>query len=305
MSKPQVVFFGTGPVAAKSLELLLSNFNVEAVITKPKPAHHRGSFPVAEVASKNKLTIHEVTDKKSLSGLFERTKFKSRVGILIDFGIIVRKDVIDSFEKGIVNSHFSLLPEWRGADPISFSILSGQKETGVSLMLINEKMDEGLLLSQSPVRVDDSDTTDILTAKLIAESDESLKSVLKLWLNDEISPAKQEDVTIAMSSTPTYSRKLTKEDGLLDFTKPAEQLEREIRAYLQWPKSRTKLNDLDIIVTKAHVVDLLGAPGSIEVGKNELIIFTDRQALSLDEVQPSGKPAMPITAFLAGYRNRL
>src|SRR5687768_10593623 len=125
-----IVFFGSGPVAAESLRLLAQDFTIEAVITKPRAAHHKGDVPVLTLAESLGLPTETAYDKKSLDKLFETKAFKSRLGVLVDFGIIVSQAVIDYFPFGIVNSHFSLLPEWRGADPITFSILSGQKETG-------------------------------------------------------------------------------------------------------------------------------------------------------------------------------
>src|SRR5690349_11528911 len=123
MKKPSFVFFGSGPVAAESLQLLMQNFSVEAVVTKPKPAHHRGAFPVLEVAEKFALPVYTVSNRSELSELINGKPFASKLGVLIDFGIIVGRDVIDYFPLGIINGHFSVLPQWRGADPISFAIL--------------------------------------------------------------------------------------------------------------------------------------------------------------------------------------
>lgn len=306
--KTSVVFFGTGPVAAQSLELLLNTFDIEAVITKPKPVHHRGEFPVLEIAKKHHLTVHEVTDKISLSKLFKTTEFNSEVAILIDFGIIVTNDIIDYFKKGIINSHFSLLPEWRGADPITFSILSGQKETGVSLMLLVEAMDEGPLLAVGKQLIDTHDTTTSLTQKLITLSDILLQKEVPEYLSGSTNGIEQSKMYTLIPDYPrhaSYSRKLTKNDGIFDFNKPAMILEREIRAFKQWPKSKTVLHGNELVITGAHVVDESGIPGTYEIRKNELIIFTSEQALSIDELKPSGKGAMPITAFLAGYKDRL
>src|SRR5689334_6869060 len=109
-----IVFFGSGPVAAKSLELLAKDFSIEAVVTKPLPAHHKAIFPV--LASAKKLGIHTLTpsNKRELSALFAERPVKSRLGVVIDYGIIIGQDVIDYFPLGIVNSHFSLLTRWRG-----------------------------------------------------------------------------------------------------------------------------------------------------------------------------------------------
>ena len=125
--KPSFVFFGSGPVAKRNLEQLLDSFQLEAIITKP--ATLRDMAAIAGNAP-----VFAVQNKSELDELITTKKFTSQLGVLIDFGIIVSQKVIDSFPRGIVNSHFSLLPELRGADPISFAILEGLRETGVSLM---------------------------------------------------------------------------------------------------------------------------------------------------------------------------
>lgn len=306
--KTSVVFFGTGPVAAKSLELLINNFKIEAVITKPKPIHHKGEFPVLEIAKKYNLPLVEVTDKNSTSESVKEQNFSSKLAILIDFGIIIAQDVIDSFEKGIVNSHFSLLPEWRGADPITFSILSGQKQTGVSLMLVVEKMDEGPLLAVGIEELSGLETTPELTDRLIYLSDALLEKELPRYLAGETSGIEQNKMNELIPNypiKPSYSRKLSKNDGLIDWGKPAEVIEREIRAFQGWPKSKTTLNGFDLIITKTQIVNENGKAGEYRAGKSDLLVFTADKAISIDEIKPAGKQAMSIAAFLAGYRDRL
>lgn len=320
LKKDKVVFFGSGPVAAKSLELLAKNFEIEAVVTKPKPAHHRGSFPVLDVAESLELKVHTVSNKGELSALIATKPFSSTAGVLIDFGIIVAEDTIDYFPKGIVNSHFSLLPEWRGADPITFSILSGQKQTGVSLMLLVEKMDEGPLLSFGVCDILDTTTTTTLTDELIHLSAALLRDTLPSYMNDTpmtetgniVHPRTQEEVCRmrGVPYEPTYSRKLTKEDGRLDWHKSAEELEREIRAYIEWPKSYTTLGDIDVIITKAHVIPVNhpnDSPGSVSVVKeaNELMVECGNGTICIDKLKPAGKKEMTTTEFIRGYGNRI
>src|SRR2546430_10003404 len=109
-----VVFFGSGPVAAESLRRLAKHVSIEAVITKPRPAHHHGPVPVLEISEKLGLPVHTAENRRQLNELFVGAAFSSRVGVLIDFGIIVSQQVINYFPLGIINSHFSVLPEWRG-----------------------------------------------------------------------------------------------------------------------------------------------------------------------------------------------
>ncbi|HSW80465.1 MAG TPA: methionyl-tRNA formyltransferase [Candidatus Saccharimonadales bacterium] len=312
MKKPSetIVFFGSGPVAAKSLQFLASIFEIEAVVTKPRPTHHKGDFPVLDVVDELRLKKITVTDKASLDELINIERFKSKLGVIVDFGIIVSQKVIDNFPLGILNSHFSLLPEWRGADPISYAILSGQKQTGVSVMLLVEKLDEGPLLAQAPFDIPSDFTTPQLTEALVDLSNQNLKFIIPKWLNGEIEAMPQDKVTIAASPKPSYSQKLSKDDGIIDWHKSAEVLEREIRAYIEWPKSRAKLADLDVIITEAHATPgqkKHDAPGKILVlnNGNDFAVTTGDGSLVIDKLKPAGKQDMTAKAFLAGYKNRL
>ncbi len=300
MSRIPVVFFGSGPVAAKSLELLVAHFDVVAVVTKPKPPHHRGDFPVISLSKELDLPLYTVSSKKELSELIATKPFKTEVAILIDFGIIVTQDVIDYFPKGIINSHFSLLPEWRGADPITFSILSGQKKTGVSLMLIDEGMDTGNIIRQKSLAISPTATTNSLTEELAHLSNDLLQEDVSRYLSGEL-PARSQP----HPDRATYSRKLTKQDGELDFSKPAEVLEREVRAFIEWPKSYIKLAGIDVIITSVLVTNDSGEAGKVEVKDKQLLIYCGQGALQILELKPASKQAMSAQAFIAGYGLRL
>ena len=295
-----VVFFGSGPVAAASLLLLVRHTTVEAVVTKPRPAGHTGSVPVIEAAEDLHLPVYFAENRHALDALHTAKPFQSRVGVLVDFGIIVSEAVIDYFPLGIVNSHFSLLPEWRGADPITFAILSGQRETGVSLMLLVAAMDEGPLLAQQPYPLSNAITTPELTNALIGVSDMLLADTLPKYMHGSVKPYPQDT-----NRQPTYSRRLTKADGIVDWHKPAYQLEREIRAYQDWPKSTTRLAGKDVVITMAKVCDRQGPAGTVVIERNRLILCCGEGALEVLRLKPAGKPEMGAEAFLAGNRQRL
>ena len=302
MDEP-IVFFGTGPVAAASLALLAQSFTIEAVVTKPRPAHHRGSVPVIETAEKLGLRILTVVNKTSITGTIRTAGFAARVAVLIDFGIIVEQAAIDAFPLGIVNSHFSLLPQWRGADPITFSILSGQSKTGVSLMLLVEAMDEGPLLAVGEYDLAPDITTPKLTHDLVGLSYALLKDALPKYVTGKVKGITQERSAeiVGYSAEPSYSRKLTKEDGILDFTKPATQLEREVRAYAEWPKSRTVLGGHAVIITAAKAADGEGTPGEIWHAGKALGVYCTKGVLVIEKLKPAGKSEMTAEAFLNGY----
>ncbi len=299
-TNPPAVFFGSGPVAARSLELLLKHTAIEAVITKPRPAHHRGSVPVLELAEKVGLKIFTVSSKTELDQLVESTNFDSKYGILIDFGIIVSQKVIDSFDYGIINSHFSLLPHLRGADPITWSIANGDSQTGVSLMLIDKGMDTGQLLTQQAIDISPNDTSASLTEKLIGLSDQLLQQTIGPYLDGQITAYDQPNPDQA-----TYSRKLQKSDGIIDWSQPAELIERQVRAFADWPQCRTKLGDVEVIITSAKVVNQSGVPGKYQLDSYSLTVYAGQKALSINSLKPLGKKEMPIRAFLAGYKAKL
>ncbi len=287
---PKIVFFGSGPVATATLNGLLPHFDIEAIITKPRANGHRGDVPVLELAKERNIPVFTPTNKKELTELFETAALTSKVGLVVDYGIIISRAVIDYFPKGIVNSHFSLLPHWRGADPITFSILGGQPHTaGVSIMLINEKLDEGELLTQEPFAISPTITTPTLTDVLVQLSNTLLIDMLPKYIAGSVTPYPQP------TTPPSFSRKLTKKDGVLDTKKPAHALALEVRAFAGWPKSRLTLFDNDIIVKTARVAaNLTDGALVIACGNNTFL-----EILTL--TAPSGK-TMTGADFLRGYK---
>lgn len=287
MSKT-IVFFGSGPVAAQSLEFLAAHFDIEVVITKSVPAHHKGIAPVEELARTLGLPTLFASTKRELDTIITEQNFKSSIGIIIDYGVIVSQMVIDAFELGIINSHFSLLPQWRGADPITFSILSGQQKTGVSLMIIDEGLDTGTLITQRNIGIEPTDTTPTLTDKLVTLSNELLLKYVPRYTDGEIKLRHQPHPDLA-----TFSCKLTKADSILDFSKPADVLEREVRAFTGWPKSRMSYGIHPIVVLKAHVETTKKTPLSMLCGDGAFLVIDELTA-------PSGK-TMTAEAFVRGY----
>ena len=149
------VFFGSGPVAAASLKALMQWQPISAVVTKQTPPHHKEAAPVEVYAIQNNLPLLYADTKRQLEALVLPD---CAYGIVIDYGVIISDGVINHFPLGIINSHFSLLPEWRGADPITYALLSGQKTTGVSLMRIDAGLDTGPLIATKKVTITSDDT---------------------------------------------------------------------------------------------------------------------------------------------------
>jgi len=283
-----LVFFGSGPVAADSLDFLSKEFTIEAVITKAVPSHHKLPAPVETLASKLGLKTFFASNTAELYSLFESFNPTSSLGIVVDYGVIIPSSIIDSFSLKIVNSHFSLLPEWRGADPITFSILSGQKKTGVSLMVIEPELDTGKLITRKSIKIENNENTATLTSKLIPLSNELMGEYIPLYMNGQIKPKNQPHPNRA-----TYSKKISKSDGKIHLSKPAKDIEREIRAYIGWPASYVDIFNKTIKITKAHVSAKANTNIDLKCGDGEFIVIDEL-------IAPSGKK-MSAEAFINGY----
>jgi len=306
MNKPRIIFFGTGPVSLATLEGIHQVFEVEAIITKPdrvSPSGRTHDHPVKQFGADHSIPVHQVATEHMLQELVVQQRFTSRVGLVVDFGMIIPAQTIDAFELGIVNSHFSLLPQLRGADPITFAILEGLKTTGVSLMTIVPALDEGDILVQQEYTIPAGATTPDLTDALVELSNQMLIEDLPRYIEGQLPPAPQEGV-------PTYTRKLTKTDGEIDWQKPAIRLEREVRAYSGWPGSRTQLLGKEVIVTASHVLvgnpptDGESTPGRVITHDNVLQVAAgDGGWLAIDRLKPAGKREMDAAEFLRGIQH--
>ncbi len=292
-----IVFFGSGPVAAKSLALLNKNFLIEAVITKPKKSHHHGNVPVVELAEKINIKTYLASNKLELEDIFKNNIFTSKIAILIDYGIIISQNIIDYFPLGIINSHFSILPEWRGPDPITFSVLSGQSTTGVSLMKIVSKMDEGPLLAWRESKLSKEITTPRLTDDLIELSDQLINQYIPLYLGNGLTLKDQANT----GKKTSYSKKITKEDGYIDASnQTAEAIERQIRAFMDWPKSKIRFGDIDLIITSGEVIEKSGSPGQFFIYEKYLAVNCQEKSLKILELIPAGRKKMSSKNFLIG-----
>ena len=164
-------------------------------------------------------------------------------------------------------------------------------------MIIDEGLDTGKIITQKNLPVSPNATTDSLTSKLINLSNGLLKDTLPKYLAGKIRPRSQPHPDRA-----TYSRKLAKHDGIIDWAKPAKQIEREIRAYQPWPKSRTTLAKKDVIIASAKVISGDRKPGDVTVVDKDIVVFCGQDALLIKELKPAGKKTMSAEAFLAGYK---
>jgi methionyl-tRNA formyltransferase len=217
--------------------------------------------------------------------------------VVAAFGQILRRDVLDLPRYGCINVHASLLPRWRGAAPINAAILHGDPETGITIMKMDAGLDTGPILSQRSIRLTRDDTAGSVTEKLSQIGAELLIETLPDYLSGKIQPVDQPE------EGTTYAPMLKKEEGRLDFTRPAEELERRIRAFNPWPGA---FMDLEGALLKVHRAR--AEPAEAEVGERLIYqaqpaVGTGNGILILDEVQPGGKKPMSGQSFLAGARN--
>ena len=303
-----VLFFGnerlaTGTHSAVSTlqALLASGYHVPAVVVAQKPpAKSRRSrqLEVAVIAEQHGIPLLAPDDFKE--SLRQLAAFEAPAAVLIAYGKIVPQAVLDLFPCGIINVHPSLLPLHRGSAPIEHTILSGARDTGVSLMRLNAEMDAGPVYAQQTVTLNGTETKQALANQLGAIGVDLVLEYLPKILAGTAQPKPQAE------QAATYDRHIGKTDGLIDWTKPAVRLEREVRAYAGWPRSRTKLAGKDVIITKAHAVpfsDPGARPGTVETLKEGVLMVECGDGyLCIDKLIPAGKQEMSAAAFLAGYK---
>lgn len=242
----RLVFFGTPQFGATILRSIIGQgvvgeYEVLLVITQPVSASKNNKksklTPVQRTALEFSIPILQppkLSDKKLIRTLKNQ---KPDVFVVASYGRILPKNILNIPKHGSVNIHASLLPKHRGASPIQTALLKGDKQTGITIMLMNEKMDEGDILAKAKIQIGLKDTSAGLNIKLAQLGSELIHQVLHLWVNKRIKPRKQ------LKAKATYTEKLTKDSGHIDWKKPPKNLERMIRAYYPWPGVWTNYND--------------------------------------------------------------
>ncbi|MCL5959456.1 MAG: methionyl-tRNA formyltransferase [Chloroflexi bacterium] len=313
--RERIVFMGTPRFAVPVLEgLQQAGYDIVGVVTQPdKPVGRKGTPtppPVKLVALQYGLRVFQPQRLRDVNLLEELRSLQPDVIVVAAFGKILPREVLALPTLGCLNVHASLLPKYRGAAPISEAILDGEKETGITIMLMDEGMDSGPILAQVAVEIYSTDTAESLGAKLAEAGARLLLEVLPEWTQGKITPRPQDP------SQATYVKMLAKEDGLIDWTTPAEYIERQVRAFYPWPTAYTFWDGKQLKILRAAVrLDSGGAaPGRVSVmsvgvasgragrEEGELMVACGRGQLALLEVQLAGKKAMGADEFLRGHR---
>lgn len=297
----RLLFFGTPEFAVPSLRALLnSGYNVVAVVTQPDRQRGRGrrlsSPPVKIEAQRHALTVLQPEKARETDFIKRIKELNPSVIVVVAYGQILPPEIIHLPELGCINLHASLLPKYRGAAPISWAIINGEKKTGITTMLMDEGMDTGPVLLQEEIEIKAEDTTGSLSKILAEKGADLLIKTLRMLKEGDIKPRPQ-------SGEASYAPLLKKRDGLIDWSIPARELHNFIRGVTPWPGAYTFLEGERIKVLKAIPVDGEGGAGVIErVKKDELVVGTGDGLLSILEVQPEGRSAMDIKSFLQGRR---
>lgn len=299
---PRLVFMGSPEFALPTLRLLAENYPVAGVVTQPDRPAGRGKEltppPVKILAQEFHLPVIQPVRLKQPDAIEQLRLWSPDLIVVAAFGQILRPAILDLPKYGCVNVHASLLPRWRGAAPIQAAILAGDAWTGITIMRMDSGVDTGPILSQHAIPILPDDTAGFLSQRLAGLGAELLLETLPAYLSGELSPQPQDD------SGATYVPMLKKDDGLLDFSRPAALLVRRVRAYNPWPGVYTLWKGQPLKVLRAHVVeDITSEPGQHLVHQHLPSVGTVQGILVLDEVQPAGKKPMPGEAFLHGARD--
>lgn len=299
----KVIFMGTPDFSTGVLEsIIAAGHEVTAVVTqpdKPKGRGHEMQFtPVKEVALKHGLEVLQPKKIRDPEVVETLRKIPADICVVVAFGQIIPKEILEMKKYGCINVHASLLPAYRGAAPIQWAVVDGLKETGVTIMQMDTGLDTGDMLSKTVVPLDEKETGGSLFDKLSAAGAKLCVETMARMENGEVVPEKQGETTTA------YAKMITKDLGKIDFSKSAVEIERLIRGFNPWPSAYTRLGGKTLKIWAADVLDeeYEGAFGEIiRVSKDEIFVKTGKGTLVIRELQLEGKKRMETSAFLRGF----
>ncbi len=298
----KIIFMGTPNFSVPILSGLIDNYKVIVVVTQPDKKVGRQQIlsqsPIKQIALKNKIEILQPGKLKENQEFFNKIKeLKPDLIVVAAYGFILPKQILDIPQYGVINVHASLLPKYRGASPIQAAILNGEETTGVTIMLVNEKMDQGDILSQAKADIGKDETFLILHDKLSILGAHLLINTLPQYLNGEIEPKKQDD------TKATYCPIISKADGKIDWLKSADEIERQVRAFNPWPGTWTFWNNKKLKIHKVSKLKTEPAKaGKVFEIDNGLAVACGQNSLKIEELQLEGKKIMTDKEFLNGYK---
>ncbi len=298
----RTAFLGTPEFAVPSLRALASEHQVLAVFTQPDRPKGRGNqvseSPVKTVAKELGLAIHQPERIRRAEAAQLLRSLQAQLLVVVGYGQIIPQTIIDLPRYGILNVHASLLPKYRGAAPIQWAIANGETETGVTIMQIDAGLDTGDILQTASVAIGPEETAPELSARLAVRGAELLLDTIRQIEQGQATPEKQND------AEATFAPILKKEDGWIDWSRPAQQISNRLRGFTPWPGAYTTFRGQQLSINCAKVAGPAPpAPAALKAETHRLLVGTGNGvALELLEVQPAGKRRMTAEAFMSGYR---
>lgn len=300
----RVIFMGTPDFATGTLEeIVLAGHEVVGVVTQPDKPKGRGKTlmptPVKEVAMKYNLPVYQPKKVREPEFVEVLRGLKPDVMVVAAFGQIISKEILEMPKYGCINVHASLLPAYRGAAPIQWAVINGDKESGVTIMQMDEGIDTGDMIEKIVVPIAEDETGGSLFDKLSQAGAKLCVKVLQDLEDGKAVREKQPE-----ESTTPYARMIDKKMGAIDWEKPAKEIEQLIRGLNPWPSAYTRLQGKTLKIWKAEVLleHSQEAPGQItEVTKDSIVVQTGQGRLKILELQLEGKKRMDAASFLRGY----
>lgn len=300
MSAPRVAFFGSPDFAVPTLETLInSDYRPAVVITQPDRPAGRGRTlrppPVKMVAEAAAIPVLQPERLRAPEATAALAAFQPELQVITAYGQILRPDVLALPRFGTLNVHASILPRWRGASPVTAAILAGDTESGATIMLVDEGEDTGGILRTRVEPILPDDDAGSLSDRLARIGATLLLETIPDWLAGSITPQPQDD------ALGTRAPRLKKAAGRIDWTRPAEEICRQVRAFSPWPGATTGLRESPLRIWRASAVpDAQGAPGEVLAAGETIDIGTGDGMLRVARLQRAGKQAMESGAFANG-----
>lgn len=307
MSGLNIVFAGTPAFGLPCLDALAhSTHRIQAIYTQPDRPAGRGrklqASAVKEWALAHEIPIYQPLNFKNPQTIAELAALKPDVLVVIAYGLILPKAVLEIPRLGCINVHASLLPRWRGASPIQHAILHGDATSGVTLMQMDAGMDTGAMLRKVTCSITESDTTNTLHDKLAQISAQPLLATLEELANNTSQPELQNN------ELATYAGKINKENALINWQQTAVEIDRTIRAFNPWPIAYTLFNGTVLRIHQACVIaeEYLQAPGTVvNIDKKGMLIATGNQGLLVEKIQLPGANIITIADWLNSSKSQL
>jgi methionyl-tRNA formyltransferase len=299
----KVLYFGTPRFAVPTLELILrSAHTVVGVVTQPDRPRGRGQqvtpSPVKEVALAHGLPVLQPTRMKDVEWLAQVRALGADIGVVAAYGRILPQVLLDIPPQGLINVHASLLPRWRGAAPIHRAVIAGDAVTGVTIMRVVLALDAGPMLAKMDTPITADDTSETLETRLAAAGGQLLVETLDKLANGPVPEIPQDE------SLVTYAERLQRAESVIDWTRPATQIDQQIRGLQPWPLAGARLGGRAVAFLHSSVVSATQAPAPpgtiIAAAGDDLHVACGQGVLALTRVKPEGRRPMAVRDFLNG-----